>query len=690
MWRPSRSEMWARRLGVPHLWPSRVKVFFLGILTSVVIFSVFQYLHGANVEYLDLAHPVSNDIVCTIPRRECAENEDPVRCTLQLEEWTPQSLLWGLNLSSPCPALPKTIGDSTCTNPTLPLTSITGDLGTLRTVSGVNPFKLWSLLFLVLTSLLSLSIVIHDLALLNEHLRPLILSVPNLKYARPCLWEWLSCLQCRRRMQRLRRRNRCLWTFLVPVWMFFQVLAFMVVLYPAAFLVYMVAPVRMSRIMVFLSAILCMLWSIIFVIETALDTQPYAVLWGAKEPEFNTNCICHCQFFLSRSVILRVVVLGAGVCWNSFNLTFRALRGLRRAQWANMFSVLYAVPIEAFPVFWDRPADAGGGPIRHRREGEAIQSEPAFDPFCLMDEQPESAWTRVQVMPVAWTEQQQFVWERFSGSLDTEIGCCGFPRPVQYLEMDDGEGELRDDVPEEDPVPKLGSPADASVTATRRAMARPPWLSELQEGESFSASRFDPNIAVEGRASSQCSSPLSWGAWGGSRPASANGTSAGKHMRNTDSILNQGRDGIPSIPLGQDAGGTPPSVAGASGIAPPPALIGRSAACGSETEATCMPSIDGPPSPNVAGSVSSGSPEVVAHNTHFGSLDERGERQAPKASFCAEPELVDSGSNWQTAESPPPRQSSSPPPSPSSLMSATPAPNASEAAAVEDAGPQAP
>mmetsp|Transcript_11248 Transcript_11248/g.24357 ORF Transcript_11248/g.24357 Transcript_11248/m.24357 type:complete len:583 (+) Transcript_11248:118-1866(+) len=418
--------MWARRLGVPHLWPSRVKVFFLGGMTSVVIFSVFQYLHGANVEYLDLAKPVSNEIQCRLPRADCLDDEDPVTCTILLED---RKIWRGLNLTDPCPIIPKAIATQSCRNPYIPLDAVTGDLGSLRTVKGVNPFKLWSILFLILTSILSFSIVIHDLALLEESLRPSILSIPNMKYAVPCLWEVLTCVQCRRRMQRLQRKNRCLWGFLIPMLTMLHTMAFMVVLYPVAFTVYMLAPVRMSRIMVFLSAILCVLWSIIFVIETAMDTQPYAVLWGLDDdsPE-EGSCVCLCEFYLSRSVILRVVVLATGVCWNSFNLSLRALKGLRRAQWANMFSVLYSVPVEAFPVTWQRPPDSG--PIRHRSEGEAIQSEPAFDPFCLMDEQPESAWTRAVISCEVQTEQQQFLWEPFAGVLDTEIGCCGFPRPV--------------------------------------------------------------------------------------------------------------------------------------------------------------------------------------------------------------------------------------------------------------------
>lgn len=421
--------MWARRLGVPPLWPSRVKVFFLGLLTSVFIFSVFQYLHNANVEYLDLNDPVDHAIMCKLPREECRKSERPLECTVRFEE---QSSWRSLNLSNPCPMLPRSLQGSTCHNLSLPLAAITGDLSTLHTVNNiVNPFKLWSILFLILTSLLSISIVIHDLALLEERLRPTILSIPNMKYATPRLWTCLRCMQCARRMRRLRAGHKCLWTVLVPLWTLFQIMSFMALMYPLALLVWFVAPVRMSRIMVFLSGILCMLWSVVFImITTLIDRQVYAVLWNVSVDVSNLDsCMCLCEFPLSKFVIVRIVILGIGVCWHSFNLTFRALKGLRRGQWANMFSVLYAVPIEAFPVIWERPLDAGGGPVTWRSEGQPVQAEPAFDPFCLMDEQPESALTRVLIVPVATSEQQQLIWEPYTGTLDTGIGCCGFPRP---------------------------------------------------------------------------------------------------------------------------------------------------------------------------------------------------------------------------------------------------------------------
>jgi len=455
--------MWARRLGVPPLWPSRVKVFFLGLLTSVFIFSVFQYLHYANFEYLDLETPVKEDIVCKLPNGECQGEDNPVKCMQDTSFWQ------SMNLSDPCPQLPAALENQTCKNPLLPLSSITGDLASLHTVNGVNTFRLWSFLFLGLTSLLGLSITIHDLALLEESLRPKILSIPKMRYATPRLWHCLWCFQCKR-MKNLYERSRVSWYLLFPFWALFQIVAFMVIIYPLALLVCLVAPVRMSRVIVFLSAILCMLWAVVFVTVTVFfDTQAYAVLWSVSDPP-SGGCVCLCEFPLSKSVVLRICVLGGGVCWHSFNLTFRALKGLRRGQWANMFSVLYAVPIEAFPVCWSRPPLGSGkspGAVKWRNEGEPVQAEPAFDPFCLMDEQPESGGMRALITSVPTTEKVQFLWEPYTGMLDTEIGCCGFPLPVaswgEPPEIPDGyetSMESRDGFPEVEIKGRSGSCSD--------------------------------------------------------------------------------------------------------------------------------------------------------------------------------------------------------------------------------------
>eukprot|EP00928_Gymnodinium_smaydae_P000290 TRINITY_DN10110_c0_g2_i1.p1 TRINITY_DN10110_c0_g2~~TRINITY_DN10110_c0_g2_i1.p1 ORF type:complete len:527 (-),score=73.41 TRINITY_DN10110_c0_g2_i1:184-1764(-) len=414
--------MWARRLGAPPLWPSRVKVFFLALLTSVFIFSVFQYLHNANIDYLNLQRPAARDIVCKLPREECRRSSSPVACTVRFEDRT----FWrGLNLSNPCPARPRSVQTQTCRNLSLPLSAITGELSSLHTVNnGVNPFRVWSILFLVLTSLLSVSILIHDMALIDERSRPSISSLHGVRYFFPRAWRCWEFSGISPRVQSLWRQRPCLSLLLVPLLAF----VFMVVLYPLALLVSVVAPVRMSRIMVFLSGIFCMLWSVVFIIAIALfDTHVYAVLWSEPSPP-SGNCVCLCEFPLNQFVVARIVALGVGVCWHSFNITFRALKGLRRGQWANMFSVLHAVPIEAFPIMWERPLDAGGGPIDFRSAGEPVQAEPAFDPFCLMDEQPESAWTKPLIVPVSRpSAQKQQHWEPYLNTADP-IGCCGFPQ----------------------------------------------------------------------------------------------------------------------------------------------------------------------------------------------------------------------------------------------------------------------
>lgn len=427
--------MWARRCGCPPLWPSRIKVFFHGVFGSAFIYSVFQYLAQASVDYLDFNAPAQMDIDCKLPGPGCTEALDPIECMRR-----DYSTRWwaGVHLEDGCPAWPSSIRGQTCKNVRLPLSSLTGDLARLHTInSNMNPFTLWSILFLVLTSLLGTSILIHDLALLQEVSRRKILDFPSLRKevlsARLapksilCFKKFFAQIQCRHHMQRLWARSRVLWVLLVVPWAFFQAVAFMVVAYPFALVVCLRHPIQMSRIMVFLSGTYVMLWSLVFIIVAGfLDARMYAVLWGEAVPG-SMSCICLCEFPLNRHVFVRIVILGVGVFAQSFALTFRALRGLRRQQWANLFSVLYTVPIEAFPVVWERPA---GGSIRGRSEGEPVQGEPAFDPFCLMDEQPESARTRALLQPSQQTPEQQERWrhqELRGENVDTDIGCCGFP-----------------------------------------------------------------------------------------------------------------------------------------------------------------------------------------------------------------------------------------------------------------------
>ena len=54
------------------------------------------------------------------------------------------------------------------------------------------------------------------------------------------------------------------------------------------------------------------------------------------------------------------------------------------------------MPITIYSVEWRQ---GNGHPIRHRTEGQAVQDEVAFDPFAMMDEQPDSAFTTVHLRP---------------------------------------------------------------------------------------------------------------------------------------------------------------------------------------------------------------------------------------------------------------------------------------------------
>jgi hypothetical protein len=96
-------------------------------------------------------------------------------------------------------------------------------------------------------------------------------------------------------------------------------------------------------------------------------------------------------------------------------------------------TVTFAVPLNAYAVEWTQP---DGQPIQHRKEGEPVQGELAFDPFALMDEQPDSAHTVVNLRPILVTDLceeggvngRKIEGPHWDKPRDFEyIGPCGFP-----------------------------------------------------------------------------------------------------------------------------------------------------------------------------------------------------------------------------------------------------------------------
>jgi len=412
------ASMWLRRLGMPPLWPSRLKVIGMGLLSSMFTATVFQYLNSADADYLNLASPVSPRIKCLYPKSQCGYADDPLEC--MLNKYHGRVMTEDGPPATHCPK-PASLADSTCYNASLPISTLTGATSRLHTsVKGVDPLKMWSWLFLVVMVLTSVFSVVHDLALLEDGLRSQISTLMEMSEYTPKLWKFLMCVQCRKRSGSFMILRRSIRLSVWPVWFCIALVLFMGIVYPFALGVFLRHPIRMTRIMVFLSGILSGLWSIVFMLMTAIRFrgQWFNLLWSVED------CICGCKFPLTSEVVLRLLAFGVAVLAHSVSLVLRTLKGLRRTEWANMLTVLYSVPVEAFPVQWERPDEVGGGPIRWRHDGQPIQGEPAFDPFCLMDEQPESDWTRVKIEPVLRSE-------RFRDAAETstfaDIGFCGFP-----------------------------------------------------------------------------------------------------------------------------------------------------------------------------------------------------------------------------------------------------------------------
>ena len=58
---------------------------------------------------------------------------------------------------------------------------------------------------------------------------------------------------------------------------------------------------------------------------------------------------------LKANSLFAMLLICVGITWHGFSLAFRSLKGLRQREWAGLLSVLYAVPIQVFPVYWSPP-----------------------------------------------------------------------------------------------------------------------------------------------------------------------------------------------------------------------------------------------------------------------------------------------------------------------------------------------
>mmetsp|Transcript_118952 Transcript_118952/g.219088 ORF Transcript_118952/g.219088 Transcript_118952/m.219088 type:complete len:534 (+) Transcript_118952:54-1655(+) len=474
--------MWARKC-MPPMWPSRLKVMGMIGCQMAVFVSFYQYMRAANILYLNLNAPEVQNIQCLVPElpeacKNTRQEIDDCLAQSDYDNWLfDQS--WGQNNQS-CSVVPPSVRGRNCENPQLPLSVFKGLAGRLHTYGGgTNFFKSWSYAFVVIALISLMTMMVHDIAILDKHRRSEIYTLADATKEIPNVRNYLMCFGCRKRKYKdplisddaYRRMSSTYTTqqtnqsrtysidsngnalepasaefylkrviarkVLWPLWAVLQSVLFMVVIYPSSLFLFFRYPVRMSRIMTYLTAVISTGWAVIFVIWTlaSFNIQYYEIRWepdAVDRPLFSDNppdnlsrCLCRCRYPLNLETFGRLGFLGVMLAGHGVCVCLRALKGLRRSEWAVLFSVLQAIPIGAYPVKWTRPVEAGGGPIRFRDEKEPVQDEPAFDPFALMDEQPESGETTIAFQPVCREGRET----EYKASFNDGMGHCGFPGP---------------------------------------------------------------------------------------------------------------------------------------------------------------------------------------------------------------------------------------------------------------------
>ncbi|CAE8667264.1 unnamed protein product, partial [Polarella glacialis] len=274
---------------------------------------------------------------------------------------------------------------------------------------------MWALIFLWLTAGVWVGVTVHDLALISNNRKDFILDVTGVNRYCPLIPKVWSTLAGYRMISGLvaspklsaRLLGLVLAIPLAPVLIAWNFVALMFVMCPLILLVFMRHPIRMSRAWVFIASIVCFFYGLALTLQglayvCSQDLRPrYALTWQPEQLGNSTAgpssvCTCGCDYDISFSVCMNLTVIGAMTTLKSCFLALRCLKGLRRSQWASLLTVEFPVPLTAYSVDWRRP---DGKPIQFRTEEMPVQGEVAFDPFALMDEQPESAFTTVTLLP---------------------------------------------------------------------------------------------------------------------------------------------------------------------------------------------------------------------------------------------------------------------------------------------------
>jgi len=195
-------------------------------------------------------------------------------------------------------------------------------------------------------------------------------------------------------------------------------------------------PQRLSRLVVFclccMSSATYLAISIdifLYVLKRNLrEADLYAVVWHQGKSE----CGCHYPLYRPKYCQLMLAMIGNTVLF--VGMGTRTLKGLRCSIWANLITCSFSVPITVYPVQWKNKDE-----FIKNRDSQAdffqpVQGEPAFDPFALLDEQPNSYETTITIEPRFLAESNVDLAEsnvdqacRQRNKRKEDIECCGLP-----------------------------------------------------------------------------------------------------------------------------------------------------------------------------------------------------------------------------------------------------------------------
>lgn len=474
--------MWARRCGAPKRCPSRVKVIIFSAFDGTIGLSIYLYMAGSNISYLDLAAPASKEVRClshwpnsghAISWSHPGEWFSWWMASVDLEEMltkhrceVPGVRHAGLGAEgASCRRILAPLSDMK-----RPLAiAMSGDNSTRMDVLGIT-----ARFFLMVTVMIWIGMMTHDLALIGRAQKDFILDVTGVNQHVPVIRKVWRCLAGYRPLFRIFAHERLvvrllgvvLAAILAPVLVAWNLVVFNFVIVPLLLLVFARYPIRMSRAWVFIVCLACSIYGLLLlsmqlVFLGSPDHRPrYAVTWKAEAvlaqsvsrngtgSTAGAGCTCGCDYPISLNVSANLAVIGALTTMRSAFVAFRCLKGLRRSQWANLLSVVFPVPITVYAVDWRQD----GQPIRFRSETIAVQEEVAFDPFAMMDEQPDSARTTLHLRPEPMnayrsSDGKRLVPMRVARTMETPsmpsfdreevqladaeyVGCCGFPWPT--------------------------------------------------------------------------------------------------------------------------------------------------------------------------------------------------------------------------------------------------------------------